>query len=233
MKIKQTAAILLLCASAAVRAETTAPQPSGVMSLQSQASAEVSQDTVLITLFAEQQGNDPATISSNLNQKAAEAVKLARSQSAVSVQTGNVSLYPTNDRNGKISSWRGRTELLLKSKDFAAASRLVGQLGNLMQMGGISFELSDEARRATEAKLADEAIASFKAQAQANSRAFGYTGYTIRQVNVGHSAPPMPRPFMAMSAAAAPMAKAEDMPPIEGGKTRVTVNVNGSVQMTH
>lgn len=232
MTIKQTAAILLLCAAAAAHAETPASgQPSGVLSLQTEASTEVPQDTVLITLFAEQQGNDPAAISSSLSQKSAEAVKQAKSQSTVTVQTGNVSLYPTNDRNGKISSWRGRTELLLKSKDFAAASRLVTQLGNLMQMGGIAFTLSAEAQRATEAKLADQAIASFKEQAQTNSRAFGYKGYTIREVRIGHSMPPVSHPFMAMSAMAAPKAEGADMP-LEGGKARVTVNVSGSVQMT-
>ncbi|GAB3626322.1 periplasmic or secreted protein [Pandoraea terrae] len=232
MKLKSAAAALLLAAAGAAHAqagEFHAPV-AGVLSLDAQATADVPQDTVHITMFAEQQGSDPAAISAALNRKAADAVKIAKAQTDVDVQTGNVSLYPTSDRDGRISAWRGRTELLLKSKDFPAASRLASQLSGQMQIGGVSFSLSREAQRATQAKLTEQAIASFREQAQSNARAFGYGGYTIRQVQVGQNAPIMPRQYMVMSAMA-DKAAAPAMP-LEGGKAQVTVTVSGSVQMT-
>lgn len=234
MKLTSAAAALLIAATVtgpayAQREESHMPK-SGVLSLDAQATTEVPQDTVHITLFAEQQGNDPGAISVALNRKAAEAMKIAKAQNDVEVQTGNVSLYPTSDRDGRISAWRGRTELLLQSKDFPAASRLANQLSPQMQMGGVSFSLSREAQRAVQDKLTGQAIASFREQAQSNARAFGYNGFTIRQVQVGQNSPIMPRQQMMMSAmndrAAAPAM------PLEGGKSQVTVTVSGSVQMT-
>lgn len=218
-----------LASTAHAQVESNVPM-SGVLSLESQATTEVPQDTVHITLFAEQQGADPSAISSALTKRANEAMRVAKSQSDVEVQTGNVSLYPTSDRDGRISAWRGRTELRLQSKDFAAASRLASQLSQQMQVGGVSFSLSREAQQSVQTKLTEEAIASFRAQAQTNARAFGYNGFTIRQVQVGQNAPIMPRQFMVMSA----MADKAAAPPmaLEGGKAQVTVTVSGSVQMT-
>ena len=116
----------------------------------------------------------------------------------------------------------------LESHDFAAASKLAGQLSSVMQVGNVSFSLSREAQRAAEQKLTGEAIASFRQQATSAAEAFGYSGYTIREVNVGHNGV-MPRPMMMMSARAD--AKAAAPVPLEGGTSTVTVNVSGSVQM--
>ncbi|WP_459571094.1 SIMPL domain-containing protein, partial [Cupriavidus sp. 8B] len=92
----------------------------------------------------------------------------------------------------------------------------------------ISFSLSREARLAAEAKLTEQAVASFRDKAQATTKLFGYGSYTIREVQVGEvgAVQPMPR----MYAAKAMMADSAPVP-VEGGKAQVTVTVNGSVQM--
>jgi predicted secreted protein len=120
---------------------------------------------------------------------------------------------------------------VLESKDFAAASKLAGKMSDSMQVGSVTFSLSPEAQRAAEQKLSTQAIASFKQQAQSSAQAFGYSGYAIREVNIGHNGS-SPRPVMMMAARnmgadakmSAPMA-------LEGGTSTVTVNVSGSVQM--
>jgi len=149
----------------------------------------------------------------------------------VTARTGSFSIYPTTDRDGRISAWRGRTEIVLESHDFAAASKLAGQMASIMQVGNVQFSLSPEAQRAAEQKLTGEAIKSFREQAASSAQAFGYSGYSIREVNVGHNGV-MPRPVMMMSARAMGAdAKASAPVPIEGGTSTVTVNVSGSVQM--
>ena len=120
---------------------------------------------------------------------------------------------------------------MLESHDFAAASKLAGDISSVMQVGNVQFSLSPEAQRAAQQKLAGQAIASFREQAAANARAFGYSSYTVRDVNVGHQGVP-PRPMMMMSARAMSAdAKAAPPMPLEGGTSTVTVNVSGSVQM--
>ena len=202
--------------------------PSGVLSLSAQASADVPQDVVNITLFYEQEAADPGSLTSTLNQRADSALQKAKGVAGVTARTGSFSIYPSTDRDGRISAWRGRTEVQLESHDFAAASKLAGQLSSVMQVGNVSFSLSREAQRAAEQKLTGEAIASFRQQATSAAEAFGYSGYTIREVNVGHNGV-MARPMMMMSARAD--AKAAAPVPLEGGTSTVTVNVSGSVQM--
>jgi len=222
----------LAFASAAVNAQgVTQAEPSGVLSLNAQASAEVPQDVVDITLFYEQEASDPSALTSTLNQRADAALRQAKGVSGVTARTGSFSIYPSTDRDGRISAWRGRTEVVLESHDFAAASKLAGQMASNMQVGNVQFSLSPEAQRAAEQKLTGEAIASFRQQASAGAQAFGYSGYSIREVNIGHNGV-MPRPMMMMSARAMGAdAKAAAPLPLEAGTSTVTATVNGSVQM--
>ena len=226
-------ATLPLALSAPAMADTILTQnaPSGVLSLSAQASTEVPQDIVDITLFYEQQAQDPASLTDTLNKRTDAVLREAKAVSGVSAHTGTFSIYPMTDRDGRISAWRGRSEVVLESRDFAVASRLAGQLNTTMQVGNVSFSLSPEAQRAAAEKLTGQAIASFRSQAEASARAFGYTGYTIREVDVGRNAPP-PRPMFAMRAMAMESAKVAAPVPVEGGTSTVTVNVSGSVQMT-
>ncbi|BAX58451.1 SIMPL domain-containing protein [Burkholderia stabilis] len=227
--------VALTLASPAAHAQTTNPhfpEPAGVLSLSSQASADVPQDIIHITLFYEQQAKDPGSLTSALNQRADAALSQAKGVSGVTAHTGAFSVYPSTDRDGKISAWRGRTEVALESRDFAAASKLAGQLSNLMQVANVEFSLSPEAQRTAEQKLTTEAIKSFRARADEAAKAFGYSSYTIRDVNVGSGRNVQPYPRM-MAMAAAPMDSAKMSAPIavEGGKATVSVTVNGSVQM--
>ncbi|KWE83993.1 SIMPL domain-containing protein [Burkholderia territorii] len=227
--------VALTLASPAAHAQTANPhfpEPAGVLSLSSQASADVPQDIIHITLFYEQQAKDPGSLTSALNQRADAALAQAKGVSGVTARTGAFSVYPSTDRDGKISAWRGRTEIVLESRDFSAASKLAGQLSNQMQVANVEFSLSPEAQRAAEQKLTTEAIKSFRARADEAAKAFGYNSYSIRDVNVGGSRNVQPYPRM-MAMAAAPMDSAKMSAPIsvEGGKATVSVTVNGSVQM--
>ncbi|MEA3115044.1 MAG: hypothetical protein QOG58_4843 [Caballeronia sp.] len=228
------AAVLLAGAAMAQSAfaqSVVQAQPSGVLSLAAQASADVPQDVVDITLFYEQEAQDPASLTSVLNQRADAALRQAKGVDNVTAHSGSFTVYPSTDRDGRISAWRGRTEVVLESKDFAAASKLAGKMSDSMQVGSVTFSLSPEAQRAAEQKLSTQAIASFKQQAQSSAQAFGYSGYAIREVNIGRNGS-SPRPVMMMAARSmgadakmsAPMA-------LEGGTSTVTVNVSGSVQM--
>jgi predicted secreted protein len=231
LALAMSSATLAYSASAAAQTVIANPQPAGVLSLSAQASAQVPQDVVTITLFYEQEATDPSSLTATLNQRAEAALREAKGVDGVTAKSGSFTVYPSTDRDGKISAWRGRTEIVLESHDFAAASKLAGKMSSSMQVGNVTFSLSPEAQRAAEQKLSTQAIDSFRKQAQAASQAFGYSSYSIREVNVGHSGV-APRPVMMMQSRAmgadakmaAPMA-------LEAGTTTVTVDVSGSVQM--
>ncbi|WP_404991734.1 SIMPL domain-containing protein [Cupriavidus pauculus] len=228
--MKKFLAASLLGTTAAIAGAQTVPAPSGVLSLSAQAVTEVPTDVVQLTLAAEQEGAEPSAISNALSSRTQAALAQAKRTAGVEAQSGGFTIHPNTDRNGKISTWRGRSEIILKSKDFGAVSKLAGELANQMQVQNIAFSLSREARLAAEKKLADQAVAAFRDKAQASTALFGFSSYTIREVSINESGgmvPPMPR----MYAAKAMAADAGAPIPVEGGKTQVTVSVNGSVQM--
>jgi predicted secreted protein len=220
----------LLSTTAAVASAQTLPPPAGVLSLSAEAVTEVPTDVVQLTLAAEQEGAEPSAISSALSARTQAVLAQAKRTSGVEAQSGGFTIHPSTDRNGRISTWRGRSEVILKSKDFAAVSKLAGELANQMQVQNVAFSLSREARQATEAKLAEQAVSAFRDKAQTSTKLFGYSNYTIREVSMNDSGgvvPPTPR----MYAAKAMSADAGAPIPMEGGKAHVTVSVNGSVQM--
>jgi predicted secreted protein len=229
--LAMSGAALAFSQSAAAQTVITQPQPSGVLSLSAQASSQVPQDVVDITLFYEQEAADPSTLTNTLNQRADAALREAKGVEGVTAKSGSFTVYPSTDRDGKISAWRGRTEVVLESHDFTAASKLAGKMSASMQVGSVQFSLSPEAQRNAEQKLVSQAIESFRKQAQTAVQAFGYSNFTVREVNVGRGGV-QPRPVMMMQSRAL-SADAKMAAPIamEAGTSTVTVDVSGSVQM--
>lgn len=223
----------LLIATGAAHAQVLQPPPQNVLSLAAQASAEVQQDMLSITLAATRDGSDAATVQSQLKQVLDAALTEARKAvkpGQLDVRTGQFATYPRYAPKGGVAGWQGRAELILEGRDFAAISQLAGRLPGLV-VTGVGYGLSREARLKAEGDVAAQAITRFKARAEDYARQFGFAGYGLREIIVGQAdggATPMPR-MRAMSAGAV----ADDSAvPVEAGKTTVTVTVNGSIQMS-
>ncbi|HEV6968921.1 MULTISPECIES: SIMPL domain-containing protein [Roseateles] len=225
-------ALSLVAASLAAQAASDAP-PRERLSLAASASAEVTRDILGVTFSTSREGADAAGVQSALKQALdaalAEARKVAR-PGQVDVQTGGFSLAPRYDpKSGKINGWQGSAELMVEGRDATAIAQLAGRIGTLT-IARVGYSLSREAREKAESDISAQAIGRFRAKAADYARQFGYGGYVLGEVNVS-SDEPGPRPVMAlMRAKAAPMA--DEALPTEAGKATVTVNVNGSVQLT-
>ena len=110
-----------------------------------------------------------------------------------------------------------------------AIAQLTGRLPT-MTIARVGYTLSREASEKVEAELAAQAIARYRAKAAETARQFGYSGFSIREVNVQTQEPgngPVPMYAMARAEMAADKAL-----PVEPGKGVVNVTVNGAVQMT-
>ena len=206
--------------------------PQNVLNLAASASQEVTKDWLSITLSTTREAADGASVQSQLRTALEAALAQARQAARpgqLEVRTGGFSIGPRYAGKGSIANWQGSAELVVEGRDVAAVSALAGRLQTL-SVARVSFVLSREAREKAEADVAAQAIARFRAQAQAVSAQFGFGGYTVREVTLGGGAaePPIsPLPRMTTLAMAADAAV-----PVEAGKATVTVTVNGSVQMT-
>lgn len=226
---KHLLASLLLAGSVAalpvLAREAEPAEPRATLS--AEASSEVGQDTVEITLSAELAGASQTEVAEALNQRLDSVMKQAKGHQGIEARSGSYRIWPTTGRDGKIAEWRGQAEILLESRDFPAVSKLAASLGDRMPIAGLAFSVSRERRAAEEQKLLGQAVDAFKARAQALTQALGFADYRFRTVELGGAGamPPVPMPRMMMSAMAADKAAT----PVEGGRERVSVSVRGTI----
>ena len=232
--IKWMALSAMLAGSAVAFSQTTtdAMAPHNVVQLSAAGSVEVQQDLLVLTLSTTRDGKDATSVQSQLRQALEVATLEARRQvepGQMDMRTGSFSLNPRYGQNNQISGWQGRAELVLEGRDFARITSTAARV-TTMTIGNIAFDLSREQRTQVERDAQGQAIENFKAQAADLTRAFGFSGFSLREVVVNsNSYAPGPRPRMMAMEAKSAMADAPME--VEAGKSTVTVNVSGSVQM--
>lgn len=200
--------------------------------LSASGAVEVQQDLLMIVMNTSASGLDANAVQTQLKQALDAALAIARPAAVpgqLDLRTGNFSLYPRYDKNGKVNGWQGTTELVLDGRDFTRITSTAGKIQSLT-LANVSFALSREQRAKVEAEAQAMAIDRFKAKALEVSRGFGFGGYTLREVSINaNDQGVVPRPRMMAMQAKAEMA--DSAVPVEAGKSTVLVNVSGSVQM--
>ncbi len=232
MLLARLAATLLLAVSTVAAAQGTPPL-ANVLDLDAVVTSEVAPDLAIVTMAIVREGSDVAPLTKDVNETLAKAFADAKAVPGVVAANGGYSTSPRFDtRDGQSTStgWQVRAELVLKSRDFAALGTLVGRLSQSLQIAGSGFEISPELRARETASLIDRGARAFQDKATMAAKAFGYSGFSIRQVTVGNADQNGGgRVFAAMeptmkTRSAAPL-------PVESGRVTLSLTVNGSVQM--
>ena len=206
--------------------------PFQVVHLSASAQTEVAQDWLVMTLSVQKEGLQAPAVQKHLNALLARALALGTPMAkpgALEVSTGEMNVSPRHGRDGKISAWSGTAQLILQGRDAVQLASLAARLPEWV-VSQMDWRLSPEQKLAAELRIQAEAVERFKSNAQALAQQFGFAAYTLKEVRVnspelGESVA-MPRMAMAQmdATAAAPATTA-------AGKTRVVVNVSGSIQL--
>jgi len=191
---------------------------------------EVENDWATATIGVTHEDTDPARLADRINQDVQWGLDLAKAESAVKVRTGGYRTFPISDpKQNRLRRWRGGQDLVLESGDPKALSKLLGQLQEKLQLQNLNFSVSPESRRAVEGEIIDEALVAFRARADRVRGKLGARSYELvdLRIDTGSSAPP---PVRMQSMAV--MAEARAAPPLEGGTSRVTAQVFGTVELS-
>jgi len=189
------------------------------------AGEEIDNDTLSATLFAQQEGKDPAELGRRVNNAIKQAVESAKQHAGIKVQTLDYQTTPIY-RNNTLTAWRVRQSIRLESRDAALIARLIGELQAGLSVGSISYDVSPEQRQQLEMGLISQAIQLFRERASLISKAMGHSDYRLVQmdINTGGIAPrPYPMRALAM--------KAESSPTLEAGTQRLEVHINGTIEL--
>lgn len=204
-----------------------------VVHLSASAQTEVPQDWLVLSLSVQKEGPQAATVQQQLNATLSAAVATAQpwvKPGQVALSTGGMQVSPRYGREGKILGWQGSAQLILQGRDAPTLTAVAGRLTD-MSVSSIEWTLSDAQRQEAEMRIQAQAVDSFKHKAEALTRQFGLSRYVLREVRV--SSPEagigfQPRLAIApMDAAVAPPAPV----PTVAGKTKVVVNLSGSIQL--
>ncbi|SDT51737.1 Predicted secreted protein [Pseudomonas sp. Z003-0.4C(8344-21)] len=202
------------------------------ISLRAEVSQEVARDQMIVTLYTEDQNTDPAKLAAAISTTMNKATAQAKQVKDITLRTGSRNSYPIYDTKGqKITGWRERAELRLESTDFAALSKLTGELLTDLKMGGMDFAIADPTRKASEDQLLKEAVSAFKARAQLATDALGGKGYKIVNLNLNSNGYPQPYLRGPMMMKAAAMDSAPVTPEVEAGTSQVSMTADGSIEV--
>ena len=219
--------------------------PQDQMTLSATAAVDLTMDVLSVTLAVVREGVEAATVQSQLKQAIETALAEARREARpaqLEVQSGMFSLNPRyappppparpSAAPPGIVGWQGRAEIVLEGRDLQAVAQLAGRLQGL-SVARVGFTLSREARERAEAEAASQAISRFRSRAQSYASQFGFSGYRLREVQVGMEDAARFVQARAPMLRAAAMATPGDEPlPFEAGRTSVSVTVSGSVLLT-
>ncbi len=229
--LARAVALSSLAAVCGASSATEAPIQN-VVGLSASASVDVAKDLLSVTLSTTRDGVEAAAVQAALKQALdaalAEAKKVAK-PGQIDVQTGNFSLFPRYSNKGGITGWQGSAELKVEGRDIPGIAQLTGRIRTLT-IARVGTDLSREQREKVEAEVAGQAIERYRAKAADYARQFGFSGFTLREATVNTSEPAHFAPMMMR--AKVESVSADEALPVELGKGTVTVNVNGTVQLT-
>jgi predicted secreted protein len=213
----------------AVACGAAEPDPMHRVSFQVERSTEVANDRITAVVGITDEDADSARLADRINTKMARALATAKGRAGVTVKSGGYSTHPVH-QDGKLRRWRASQDLILESADIQAVTKLVGELQAELQLRSIQFSVSPERRREVEDELIAEVLAAFRARADLVRSNLGAKHYEIVRVDVNTQGG-MPQPMMRMATMEMDSARASSAPALEGGSSKLSVHVNGTIEL--
>ncbi|MGB5397031.1 MAG: SIMPL domain-containing protein [Gammaproteobacteria bacterium] len=197
------------------------------INLSASAQSRLANDTLVASLYAEEEGSNAAQLADIVNKKIQWAITTLKQHPQIKLQTSAYTTNPVYQKN-KIVSWRVRQTLQLESLDMAKVSELLGQLQSRLALQGMHFTVSPQLKNTTDDALISEALAAFEARAQLVTQQLKRKGYKIVDLNIATSGSPGGYQRYGMRAMALESVAA---PAIESGEQDVQVTVSGSIEL--
>lgn len=198
------------------------------LSLSAEAWREVVQDRVAVVLAASHEAQLPGPAQAQVNRQLEPVLANLKDAKDIEVQSAGYRTDPVW-KDSRIVAWRAHGAIRLVAAPSEAFNARVGELAGTLNVESVSHFLSREARTAVEQSLIADAVAAFRAKADAATNALGYSGWTVRALSVGDSGGGRPEPMPKLMMARAVGADSAAPMPIAEGRTTVSVNVSGTV----
>jgi len=201
------------------------------VSLEVSSSAEVENDTMIVSLYALEEGSKPVELGNRANKKINWALEKLKQYKSIKVETENYSTNPVYNKS-QIIAWRVRQSIQLESKDIPLMTEVLAELQQQLKLSGLSFDVSLDKREQQTQLLIDQALTAYTQRATQIAKKLQHDSYKIVNMNVSTTAGAGQYKYRAASAmlADAEMTPAV-APEVASGDQTLTVRVSGTIEL--
>lgn len=194
--------------------------------IEASSAADVDNDTMVVSLYALEEGSRAAELSGRVNKKINWALNKLKQYAVIKVETESYTTNPVYNKS-QVVAWRVRQSIRLESKDMSLMSDVLGEMQQQLKLSGISFDVSREKREEKTQSLIDEALTAYNKRATQVAKKLNFKSYKIVNINVSTSGS-SPR-YKQMNSRM--MDSMESAPAFAAGDKTLTVRVNGSIEL--
>ncbi len=199
------------------------------ISLEASASAEVENDTMIVSLYAQEEGSKAVVLSNRVNKKINWALEKLKQYKNIKVETESYSTTPVYSKN-QIIAWRVKQSIQLESKDMSLMSEVLGELQQQLKLNGISFDVSRDKREQQTRILIDQALTAYNKRATQIANKLQRDSYKIVNMKVSTSESASLYRYRSASVMMAEAAPAV-APEIAKGDQTLSVKVSGTIEL--
>lgn len=199
-----------------------------LIQLSAQSEKQVENDLFVITLSAMAELGNSKDAAQRVNADMAWAMDLLEDKPEIKRRTLNYQTHPVY-KNKTIIGWNARQQLRLESRKIEQLTGLVGMLQEKLTVISMQFEVSTEKQNDAVKALIGSALNEFKSKARLVATAIGAADYRIVSISIRDTPPPAAQ-FRAAAMEAMSSAEAR-APRVETGDSKVSVMVEGTVQL--
>jgi len=201
------------------------------ISLEVSSSAEVENDTMIVSLYALEEGSKPVELGNRVNKKINWALERLKQYQSIKVETESYSTNPVYNKS-QIIAWRVQQSIQLESKDIPLMTEVLAELQQQLKLSGLSFDVSRDKREQQTQLLIDQALTAYKQRATQIVKKLERDSYKIVDMNVSTSASAGQYKYRGASAMLADAEIAPAIAPeVASGDQTLTVRVSGTIEL--
>lgn len=226
--------ILLLLLLSLPALAGAADTPYNRVNLSEHASAQVQNDLMVATLFAQAEGRNTLRLAEQVNRQVREAVERAHATPGIEVHTQDYRTQPIYEK-GHVRAWRVTQSIQLQTRDGKRLGKLLGQLQESLKLQSIGYQISEEQQRRYLDQVIRTALERFRKRADLIAQVMGKRHWRLVRLSVNNGgARPVPVMRAKMMAADVAFARKGAGPvSLESGTSRIEAQVNGEIELSN
>jgi len=221
---------LFMTLGVVLAAQASDPLHYDLINLHAEVQGEVINDLMIAELVVEREHRDSATLANLVNADMQWALTQLKRYPSVEAGTRNYQTWPRYEsKNNRIIGWYATQTLHIESEDFAAAREALQTLQEKLLVRSMQLQPKPATRTAEEDELIAAALNRFKARALIVQLNMGAADYRIVNLSINTSRHSVPMNYRAADMSRS--AEVEQAPAIEGGASKLSVSVQGQIQL--